>query len=335
MHFLRTIGSDYIWSHLRIVSAFCTLFDFIEYKFFVQYALSVNRMKAPQINESLMLDQIKKEVFGPDHVQTIKSLLLTMQASDKIHALIIEGPAGWGKTTAVSEALKLASTSLAYLGAYSTALNLFNFLCANKNKVVIIDDCSGLFNDANSMAILKAATWGTNYHRTVKWGSTSSKALTDEFIFAGKLIIICNSFPTTSDADAVRSRSFPYKIEVSVHRAKELLQQAAQNTKWFSNLTVATEVANFLCVRLLETNVQQMSYRTLQMGYELALHNPNHWQELLSSMIVAAPEEPRKLVLRLAQSSMKVKDQALQFETATGLKRRTFFKYRKELRVGK
>lgn len=73
MHFLRTIGSDYIWSHLRMVSASCTLFNFIEYKFFVQYALSVNRMKAPQINESFMLDQIKKKSLVPIMFKRLKA----------------------------------------------------------------------------------------------------------------------------------------------------------------------------------------------------------------------------------------------------------------------
>jgi hypothetical protein len=29
-----------------------------------------------------------------------------------------------------------------------------------------------------------------------------------------RLSIVCNSFPTTADAEAVKSRSFPYKINI-------------------------------------------------------------------------------------------------------------------------
>lgn len=207
-----------------------------------------------------------------------------------MHALIVEGPAGWGKTTAVDEAMRAAGVSGVHLGAYSTPLHLFNFLYENAKRFVVIDDCAGLFNDQSSMAILKAATWRQGKSRLIRWGSTSSKAATDEFSFEGKLVIICNSFPSTADADAVRSRSFPCKIEVTPARAKELLAKAAHDKAWFPDTSKASEVARLLCSRLTSGSLNQMSYRTLQMGYELAQHNGNRWQELLDRMII--PKEP-------------------------------------------
>lgn len=270
-----------------------------------------------------------------DHTLTIKSLLLTVQASDKMHALIVEGPAGWGKTTAVDEAMKIAGVNGVHLGSYSTPLNLFNFLHENSDKFVVIDDCAGLFNDQSSMSILKAATWGQSKGRVIRWGSTSSKATIDEFIFKGKLIIICNSFPTTPDAEAVRSRSFPYRIDISIGRAKDLLVKAATDKKWYPDTKKSQAVVKFLSSRLTDNSITQISYRTLQMGYELAKHNTDQWESLLNSMIVSSPEDPKKLVRKLAKQDLKVKDQLQRFEEVTGLKRRTFFKYRKELNLGK
>ncbi|MBX3033567.1 MAG: hypothetical protein KF865_06540 [Bdellovibrionaceae bacterium] len=252
-----------------------------------------------------------------------------------MHALIVEGPAGWGKTTAVDEAMKMAGVSGVHLGAYSTPLHLFNFLHEHSKRFVVIDDCAGLFNDQSSMAILKAATWGQAKGRLIRWGSTSSKAATDEFLFVGKLVIICNSFPISPDAEAVRSRSFPCRIEVSTTRAKDLLERAARDKTWYSDTDKAKAVAKFLCARLTSGSLNQMSYRTLQMGYELAQHNANQWQNLLEGMIVAAPEDPKKLIRKLARQDLKVKDQARIFEESTGLKRRTFFKYRRELNVSR
>ena len=270
-----------------------------------------------------------------DHIDTIKSLLLIVQASERMHALIVEGPAGWGKTTTVDEAMKVAGVSGVHLGAYSTPLHLFNFLYENSKRFVVIDDCAGLFNDQSSMAILKAATWGQGKSRTIRWGSTSSKAATDEFSFEGKLIIICNSFPSTADAEAVRSRSFPCKIEVTSSRAKELLERAARDKAWYPDTKKAGEVAKFLCARLTSGSLNQMSYRTLQMGYELAQHNSHQWKELLERMIVSVPEDPKKLIRKLAGQGLKVKEQIRIFEESTGLKRRTFFKYRKALDLGR
>jgi hypothetical protein len=252
-----------------------------------------------------------------------------------MHALIIDGPAGWGKTTAVDEALKQADVEGVHLGAYSTPLNLYNFLYKYSNKFIVIDDCAGLFNDQSSMAILKAATWAQSKGRNIKWGSTTSRAAIDEFTFQGKLIIICNSFPITADAEAVKSRSFCYKIDISPSKARNLLTEAAKNRNWFPNIKLASSVAKFLCQKLNEGSISQISYRTLQMGYELADHNKNQWEQLLGGMITIIPEDPKGLIKKLAQQGLKVKDQQQQFEEATGLKRRTFYKYRKELSLGK
>jgi DNA polymerase III delta prime subunit len=270
-----------------------------------------------------------------NHIDAIKSLLLTVRASERMHALIIEGPPGWGKTTAVDEALMAAGIAGVHLGSYSTPLNLFNFLHDNSQATVVIDDCAGLFNDQNSMAILKAATWGQAKKRRIRWGSTSGKASAEEFYFEGKLVIVCNTFPTTADAEAVKSRSFPYKISIDPMRAKGLLDKAAANAEMYSNTKRAKAVARFLIGKISTSSIHQISYRTLQMGYELAQHNGDQWRNLLERMVTCAPEDPKKLIRQLSRRGLKVKDQVRVFESSTGMKRRTFFKYRRELGLSK
>lgn len=270
-----------------------------------------------------------------NHVSAIKSLILTVRASERMHALVIEGPPGWGKTTTVDEALIEAKVTGVHLGSYSTALHLFNFLCQNPQAVVVIDDCAGLFGDQSALAILKSATWGHARRRKICWGSTSGKAAADEFFFEGKLIIICNSFPSTPDAVAVKSRSFPYKIDIDSVMAKKLLRQAAENTVWYPNIERAREVAMYLSDKICASSLRQISYRTLQMGYELAQHNSEQWRDLLERMVSYAPEDPQKVVRQLSQRGLRVKEQARVFEESTGLKRRTFFKYRRALCLSK
>ena len=266
-----------------------------------------------------------------DHISAIKKLVLTLKASPQMHALIVSGAAGWGKTTAVDQALAEANIKAVHLGSYSTPLNFFNFLFSNQDRFVVIDDSAGLFTDQSSMAILKAATWPQGGHRTLRWGSTSSKAAVDEFVFTGKFVVVCNSFPSGPDAEAVKSRSFPRRIEVGTENAKLLLRAAASDKAWYSNTKNAKAVCEFLVQRITSESLMQISYRTLRMGYELAEHNPDSWQELLGDMVRPLLEDPKVLIKKLAKEDLKVKDQLFQFERATGLKRRTFFKYRKEL----
>ena len=270
-----------------------------------------------------------------NHITTIKSLILTVRASERMHALIIEGPPGWGKTTTVDEALRAAKIDGVHLGSYSTALHLFNFLHQNSQSVVVIDDCAGLFGDQTALAILKSATWGQAKRRKIRWGSTSGKAAADEFFFEGKLVIICNSFPSTPDAEAVKSRSFPYKIDIDPATAKKLLGKAAENTTWYPNIEKAREVARYLSDKICASSLHQISYRTLQMGYELAQHNGEQWRDLLGKMIAYTPEDPKRVVRQLSQRGLKVKEQARLFEESTGLKRRTFFKYRRALSLSR
>lgn len=266
-----------------------------------------------------------------DHTEIIRKFILTIQASSEIHALIINGPAGWGKSTAVDQALRLAQTQATYLGNYTTPLNFFNFLHKNSGKFIVIDDTFGLLNDANSMALLKAATWPQNGKRIVRWGSTSNKARIHEFVFNGKLAIICNSFPKSPDAEAVKSRSFLCRITISVARAKHLLYQAASEPKWFENSGIAQEVAKYLVENINESNLNQMSYRALKMGYELAIHNPDCWRELLFDLTGAENENPKVILREILKQSLPVKEQIWRFQEITGLKRRTFFNYRNEI----
>lgn len=71
-----------------------------------------------------------------NHVSAIKKYIEAIIDADDMHALIIEGDAGWGKTTAVEEALKLSKIEAFNLGAYSTPLNFYNFLAEHSDGII-------------------------------------------------------------------------------------------------------------------------------------------------------------------------------------------------------
>mgnify|MGYP003419915263 CR=1 FL=1 len=266
-----------------------------------------------------------------DHVVAIGKYIEVIVQADDMHALIVEGPPGWGKTTAVENALKISGFRGVHVGSYSTPLNLFNFLAENNNRIIIADDCAGIFNDSSAMAILKAATWPLEGNRRiVKWGSTSSRATTNEFEFYGKLIIVCNYFPNSPDAEAIRSRGYVRKVDINLVDAKRLLKHAAQDPKWFQNNEIAIQVADFLIARLQENNLFRINFRTLKKGYRLAEVHKDSWQELFADTLPIVKKTPEELVLDLSKQNIKVKDQARVFREQTGLKTRSFYNYRKE-----
>lgn len=275
------------------------------------------------------------------HIIDLKEYIQVICHSNDTHALIVEGPPGWGKSTAVKEALKLIRIKTESLGAYSTPLSFYNSLHkynsvhADSPYIVLIDDCAGLFNDSAAWAILKAATWPSqNNKRVVKWGSTSVKVNVPEFEFTGKLVIICNYFPSTPDATAIRSRGYVRKIDVSVEEAKQLILHGAQTKKYFPNTAIATQVAEFLVERLTKATLPHISFRTLLKGYNLAEVHPHSWRRLFANTL---PNEtilkPEELVKELSKQNLKVKDQLKIFQEQTGMHERSFYNYRKDLKI--
>lgn len=266
-----------------------------------------------------------------NHVEAISKYIETLKATPDLNVLVIEGPPGWGKTVTVTKALSKTKTKELILSSYSTPLNLYNFIAEHAHDVIVLDDCSGLFSDQNAMGILKAATWPTSGEkRKVSWGSTSGKAIVPEFEFFGKLIIICNSFPTTPDGEAVKSRGLSRRFDFSVIEAAELLLSAAKDKSWFPNTEMALSVAEFLVAHLNKSNVAKISYRTLKNGCRLAEGHPEIWKELLAPMLPIEKIDPDDLVQELATQDIRVKDQMRIFKEKTGLKERTFYLLRKE-----
>lgn len=272
-----------------------------------------------------------RSTTGLDHVAAIQKYIQAICGASDMHALIVEGPAGWGKTTAVENALRLADVKSFHLGAYSTPLNLYNFFSEHSKQIVVMDDVSGIFTDQSAMALLKAATWPSRGgKRILKWGSTSAKATVPEFEFSGKLIIVCNSFPTTPDGEAIRSRGYARRIDITLEEGKRLLLQASQNVKQFPKKSIAAEVAKFLVLHLDESTLSQISFRTLKKGYRLAEVHPDSWKDLFEAILPTRSLEPEALVKELSQGNLPVKEQARIFEERTGLRTRSFYNYRKD-----
>jgi hypothetical protein len=151
-------------------------------------------------------------------------------------------------------------------------------------------------------------------------------------LFEGKLLVICNSFPRTLDAEAVKNRSLDMKIEPGVSETRELLTLAAQDVLKFPDQITAKKALRSILSELNEETVSKISYRNLQKAYEIAVHNPDTWESVSGRMSVA--ESPLRVVEALNDQGLKVKDQLKEFERRTGFRRRSFFKYRKQLGLG-
>src|SRR5262249_24258692 len=143
------------------------------------------------------------------------------------------------------------------------------------------------------------------------------------FEFTGKLILLANGLPAVADVEAFKSRALYYPIRLIEVQRAGMLYEAALSPRHYSDPSLATRVAK----HLLEKLSGVANVRTLNLGYELALENPDSWEFLLDRMI--PNESPRELARSLATGGGTVNAQIRVFQRTTGLSRRTFFNYRR------
>jgi len=138
------------------------------------------------------------ERFDSLYEQPISFIKNMAKDSDKFRALILQGPAGVGKTYSVEQALKKHA-----LGKYElingkiTNLSLYGMLyrASEKGRILFLDDCDTFLEDVTGVNFLKAAM-DTKTVREVHWESSTHmlKALgiPNNFNFYGSVILNTN-----------------------------------------------------------------------------------------------------------------------------------------------
>lgn len=265
------------------------------------------------------------------HVEDISSLVKTLVQSSTFHALVIQSPPGFGKSTTIDRVFKELGISQFSIGSYSTPLALYNAMCTVTQDVLLIDDCSGIFNDPTALSLLKAATWpnSSENERRISWASTSDKVKAPTAVFNAKIILLVNSMPMGNEVQAFLSRTLYLKIRFSSEEINTLLYEATTSSPFFENQVIAKEVADYLVSRLESESENMINLRTLKLGYELAKTHSDTWRHLLEKLL--PPPAPRRIAKELIESASEVEDQVKEFQRATGLSRRTFFNYKQEL----
>lgn len=266
-----------------------------------------------------------------EYQQNIDAFVGLIQRNVMTHSYVLQGIPGLGKSTAIEMSLKARNLPYQLVGSYSTALGLYLALFDASDKIVVLDDASGIFTNNISMSILKAATWssaGTDGKRIVKWVSTSNKVPVTDFDFTGKILLLCNNIPKGNEMQAFLDRSYVMPLKLSENAHADLLRDAA-NSGRFQDIATANMVADYLINNREKYELSQLNYRTLEKCYELALAEPERWQKLFD--LIAPKDVAKNMVITLSQSGMKPTAQALEFMRTTGQSLRTFYYLREKL----
>ena len=219
-------------------------------------------------------------------------------SNGQIHNLIINGPAGVGKTHAVETFLnQYAKGSYKVVKGHMTPLSLYGnlFFQRDPNSILVLDDIDSVFKKIEGVNLLKAAM-DTSSVRRINWESSSSLkgvGIPDSFEFKGKVILISNigfSFvrknSISAHLDALKDRSF--NIVVADNTKESCFKQVCFmvlkkdmlntfNLKYEQHV----ELLDYLKEHI--TDIEKISLRTAIKLAQLMSISPTKWRDMADS----------------------------------------------------
>ena len=226
-----------------------------------------------------------------------------------VRAMIVSGPPGVGKSHGVEKVLgnheliaQLGNKPAKYevvKGAMS-AIGLYCKLYkhADKDNVLVFDDCDSVFSDELSLNILKAAL-DSKRTRKICWNTDSFKlrneGVPDSFNFQGSAIFITNikfdnvkSKKMRDHLEALESRCHYIDLTIDTDREKMLRIKQITKDGMLNDYDLGEHVVDEI-VDFMETNktkLRELSLRTVLKVADLAKAFPQKWEAMAENTVM-------------------------------------------------
>ena len=226
-----------------------------------------------------------------------------------VRAMIVSGPPGVGKSFGVEKVLGKHDL-IATLGdkppkyqVVKGAMSAIGLYCklykhADKDNVLVFDDCDSVFSDELSLNILKAAL-DSKKNRKICWNTDSFKlrneGVPDSFDFKGSAIFITNikfdnvkSKKMRDHLEALESRC--HYIDLTIDTDREKMLRIKQITKdgmlndYDLGEPVVDEIVDFMESN--KTKLRELSLRTVLKVADLAKAFPTKWEAMAENTVM-------------------------------------------------
>ena len=226
-----------------------------------------------------------------------------------VRAMIVSGPPGVGKSHGVEKVLGKHEL-IAQLGdrpakyeVVKGAMSAIGLYCklykhADKDNVLVFDDCDSVFSDELSLNILKAAL-DSKKNRKICWNTDSFKlrneGVPDSFDFKGSAIFITNikfdnvkSKKMRDHLEALESRC--HYIDLTIDTDREKMLRIKQITKdgmldeYPLGEHVVDEIVDYMESN--KTKLRELSLRTVLKIADLAKAFPSKWEAMAENTVM-------------------------------------------------
>jgi hypothetical protein len=226
-----------------------------------------------------------------------------------VRAMIVSGPPGVGKSFGVEKVLgkhdliatlgekapryEVVKSAMSAIGLYC---KLFNY--ADKDNVLVFDDCDSVLLDDLSLNILKAAL-DSKKSRRIHWNTDSFKlrneGVPDSFEFKGSAIFITNikfdnvkSKKLRDHLEALESRC--HYIDLTIDTEREKMLRIKQITgdgmldEYALGEGVVDEIVDFVDIN--KKRLRELSLRTVLKVADLAKAFPDRWEAMAENTVM-------------------------------------------------
>ena len=226
-----------------------------------------------------------------------------------VRAMIVSGPPGVGKSHGVEKVLgkhDLIATLSERAPRYEVvkgAMSAIGLYCklfkmADKDNVIVFDDCDSIFSDELSLNILKAAL-DSKKRRMIHWNTDSFKlrneGVPDSFEFKGSAIFITNiKFDNVKSAkmrdhlSALESRCHYIDLAIDTDREKMLRIKQITNDGMLDNYKLDEEtiqdIVDFIDIN--KKRLRELSLRTVLKVADLAKAFPTKWEAMAENTVM-------------------------------------------------
>tara|TARA_B100000902_G_scaffold208089_1_gene198083 strand:- start:540 stop:1547 length:1008 start_codon:yes stop_codon:yes gene_type:complete len=228
-----------------------------------------------------------------------------------VRAMIVSGPPGVGKSFGVEKVLgkhdiinqiaadgraskyEVVKGAMSAIGLYC---KLFKY--ADKDNVIVFDDCDSVLQDELSLNILKAAL-DSKKTRRIHWNTDSFKlrneGVPDSFEFKGSAIFITNikfdnvkSKKMRDHLEALESRCHYVDLTIDTEREKMLrIKQIVGDgmlTEYKFADEVHEEIIDFIDIN--KKRLRELSLRTVLKVADLAKAFPTKWEAMAENTVM-------------------------------------------------
>ena len=226
-----------------------------------------------------------------------------------VRAMIVSGPPGVGKSYGVEKVLgkhdliadiagaprkyEVVKGAMSALGLYC---KLFNF--ADKDNVIVFDDCDSVLLDDLSLNILKAAL-DSKKNRRINWNTDSFKlrneGVPDSFEFKGSAIFITNikfdnvkSKKLRDHLEALESRCHYIDLTIDTEHEKMLRIKQIVGDGMLDEYKISDETKSDI-VEFIDSNkkrLRELSLRTVLKVADLAKAFPTKWESMAENTVM-------------------------------------------------